>query len=85
MQGHLLDRVYVWRVLDTLFIHLKEVVYLQVHRLLLEENVWLGANVTVVGGVTIGAGSVVTKDIPAGVPCKIIREITDDDIFEDMN
>ena len=51
----------------------------------LEENVWLGANVTVVGGVTIGAGSVVTKDIPAGVPCKIIREITDDDIFEDMN
>ena len=85
-----MDRVYVWRVLDTLFIHLKEVVYLQVHRLLLEENVWLGANVTVVGGVTIGAGSVVTKDIPAGViaagvPCKIIREITDDDIFEDMN
>ena len=90
MQGHLLDQVYVWRVLDTLFIHLKEVVYLQVHRLLLEENVWLGANVTVVGCVTIGAGSVVTKDIPAGViaagvPCKIIREITDDDIFEDMN
>ena len=80
-----MDRVYVWRVLDTLFIHLKEVVYLQVHRLLLEENVWLGANVTVVGGVTMGAGSVVTKDIPAGVPCKIIREITDDDIFEDMN
>ena len=90
MQGHLLDQVYVWRVLDTLFIHLKEVVYLQVHRLLLEENVWLGANVTVVGGVTMGAGSVVTQDIPAGViaagvPCKIIREITDDDIFEDMN
>ena len=80
-----MDQVYVWRVLDTLFIHLKEVVYLQVHRLLLEENVWLGANVTVVGGVTIGAGSVVTKDIPAGVPCKIIRKITDDDIFEDMN
>ena len=56
----------------------------------LEENVWLGANVTVVGGVTIGAGSVVTQDIPAGViaagvPCKIIRKITDDDILEDMN
>ena len=48
---------------------------------------WLGANVVVCGGVTIGdgcvigAGSVVTKDIPAnsfaaGVPCRVIREIT---------
>ena len=62
----------------------------------LGDNVWLGANVTVAGGVTIGegsiigAGSVVTKDIPAGViaagcPCKVIREITEDDIFPDMN
>lgn len=59
----------------------------------LEENVWLGANVTVCGGVTIGkgsvigAGAVVTKDIPAGViavgnPCKVMREITDDDRLE---
>ena len=37
----------------------------------------------------IGAGSVVTKDIPAGViavgsPCKVIREITEEDLFEDM-
>ncbi|WP_297280826.1 sugar O-acetyltransferase [uncultured Anaerococcus sp.] len=56
----------------------------------IEENVWIGGNVTIVGGVTIGegsiigAGSVVTKDIPANViaagnPCKIIREIREDD------
>ena len=49
-------------------------------------NVWIGANVTILSGVTIGdnavigAGSVVTKDIPTntlayGVPCKVIRKI----------
>lgn len=54
------------------------------------DNVWLGGSVTVVGGVTIGentvigAGSVVTKDIPAnelvaGNPCRMIREITEAD------
>lgn len=53
-------------------------------------NVWIGANVTVLPGVTIGdnsiigAGSVVNKDIPAnmiavGNPCKPIREITEAD------
>lgn len=51
---------------------------------------WLGANVVVCPGVTIGdncvigAGSVVTKDIPsnsfaAGNPCRVIREITEAD------
>ena len=51
------------------------------------KNVWLGANVTVVPGVTIGdnaviaAGAVVTKDIPAGtiaagVPAKVLRELS---------
>ena len=50
----------------------------------LEKGVWLGANCTVCGGVTIGegsiigAGSVVTKDIPRGViavgkPCRVMR------------
>jgi acetyltransferase-like isoleucine patch superfamily enzyme len=50
------------------------------------DNVWLGAGVIVLPGVTIGensvigAGSVVTKDIPAntlafGVPCREIRQI----------
>ena len=53
-------------------------------------NVWLACNVTVIGGVTIGdnavigAGSVVTKDIPAGYlaygnPAKPIRPITEAD------
>lgn len=53
-------------------------------------NVWIGANVAVLPGVTIGdntviaAGSVVNKDIPSGViaagnPCKVIREITEED------
>ncbi|MFT8703800.1 sugar O-acetyltransferase [Bifidobacterium aquikefiricola] len=54
------------------------------------DNCWLASNVTVTGGVTIGegcvigAGSVVTHDIPAnsfaaGVPCKVIRPITEAD------
>ena len=54
-------------------------------------NVWIGGNVTVLPGVTIGdntiigAGSVVTKDIPAGVaavgnPCKVLREITEEEM-----
>ena len=54
--------------------------------ILLEENVWLGARVIVLKGVTIGAGSViaagsvVVKDVPprslaAGVPAKVIRSL----------
>lgn len=53
-------------------------------------NVWIGANTTVLPGVTIGdnsiigAGSVVTKNIPSNViavgnPCRILRNITDKD------
>ena len=49
-------------------------------------NVWIGADCSILPGVTIGdntvigAGSVITKNIPANVlavgnPCKIIREI----------
>lgn len=55
-----------------------------------EDDVWIGGNVTVLPGVTIGkgtivaAGSVVTKDLPAGViaagnPCRVLRAITDAD------
>lgn len=54
------------------------------------DNVWIGGNTVILPGVhigsntVIGAGSVVTKDIPdwviaAGNPCKVIREITEDD------
>lgn len=49
-------------------------------------NVWIGGNAAVLGGVNIGdntvvaAGSVVTKDLPpntlcAGVPCKVIKQL----------
>lgn len=53
-------------------------------------NVWIGAGVQVMPGVTIGdnvvigSGSIVTKNIPensiaVGNPCKVIRSITDVD------
>ena len=54
------------------------------------KNCWLGAGVIVLPGVTIGdntvigAGSVVTKDIPSNVvavgnPCRVLREINEHD------
>ena len=56
------------------------------------DNVWIGSGTIIMPGVTIGsnsvigAGSIVTKDIPAdciavGNPCKVLREITDDDLI----
>ena len=56
--------------------------------IVISNNVWIGANSTVVPGVTIGegaviaAGAVVTRDVPAnvivcGIPAKIIRKIED--------
>lgn len=53
---------------------------------IIERNVWVTVNVTILGGVTIGhdsvigAGSVVTKSIPPGVlaagnPCRPIRDL----------
>lgn len=54
------------------------------------DNVWVGGSVVINPGVhignnvVVGSGSVVTKDIPdnmiaAGNPCKVIREITEED------
>ncbi|WP_295161844.1 sugar O-acetyltransferase [uncultured Brachyspira sp.] len=54
------------------------------------DNVWIGANTIILGGVNIGngtvigAGSMVLNDIPDntlcfGNPCRIIREINDED------
>lgn len=55
----------------------------------IEDNVWIGKDVTILKGVRIGknsligANSVVTKSIPANViaagnPCRVIRSLTDD-------
>ena len=57
----------------------------------IHNNVWIGGNVTILPGdkinqgAIIGAGSVVTKDIPpyviaGGNPCEVIRPITQEDI-----
>lgn len=54
------------------------------------DNVWIGGNTVIVPGVhigsntVIGAGSVVTKDIPdwvvaVGNPCRVVKEITEED------
>lgn len=56
----------------------------------IEDDVWIGGDVTICPGVTvghdsvIGAGSVVTRDIPAGVlamgsPCRPVRELGERD------
>ena len=52
----------------------------------IEDDIWIGANAVILPGVTIGhhtvvaAGAVVTKDVPphslvAGVPAKIIKQL----------
>jgi maltose O-acetyltransferase len=60
------------------------------------KNVWLGGDVKVLAGVSIGdntiigTGSIVTKDIPSNViavgnPCKVLRKITDKDKTDYLN
>ena len=59
----------------------------------IEDDVWIGSGATILKGVTVGHGSIigahslVTKDVPpmtivGGAPAKVIREITDDDIYD---
>ncbi|GAA2227994.1 sugar O-acetyltransferase [Herbiconiux moechotypicola] len=56
----------------------------------IEDRVWIGSNAVVLPGVrigygsVIGAGSVVSRDVPpmvvaVGVPCRVVREITEAD------
>lgn len=66
------------------------------HPIVIKDNVWIGANVTILPGITIGegvvigAGSVVTKDIPdytvaVGNPCRVLRKITEEDKNRDWS
>ncbi len=59
-------------------------------QVVIEDSVWVGVNCVILKGVTIGegsiigAGSVVTKDVPpwtivAGNPARVIREIPEDE------
>ncbi len=54
------------------------------------KNCWIGANAVILPGITIGdnvvvgAGSVVTKDLPSNVvavgnPCRVLREVSEHD------
>ncbi len=69
---------------------LRELVYQYNAPVHIGRNCWIGAGVIIVPGITIGdnvvigAGSVVTKDIPdnviaVGNPCKVLREVNDHD------
>lgn len=57
----------------------------------IEDNVWIGSNVMILKGVTIGrnsvvgAGSIVTRSVPenvvaAGNPCKVIKSLNEETI-----
>ena len=63
--------------------------------IVIEDDVWVGVNVTILSGVKIGqgaiiaAGSVVTKDVEpysiyGGVPAKLIKKRFDDEIIEKL-
>jgi acetyltransferase-like isoleucine patch superfamily enzyme len=59
--------------------------------IVIEDNVWIGGSVVILPGVrigrdsTVGAGSVVTKDVPPGVvaagnPCRVIRKLNPEEL-----
>jgi galactoside O-acetyltransferase len=59
--------------------------------IVIEDKVWIGSNAVVLPGVrighgsVIGAGSVVSRDIPpmtvaVGTPCRVLREVTEEDL-----
>ncbi len=65
--------------------------YMYTDPVTIDDNVWIGENVTICPGVhigensVIGAGSVVVKDIPSNViavgnPCRVLREISEKDM-----
>ena len=60
--------------------------YIETKPIVIEKNVWIATGATILGGVTVGensvvgAGAVVTKDVPpnsfvAGVPAKVVRSL----------
>jgi len=62
----------------------------------LGNDIWVGKNAIILGGVTLGngvivaAGSVVTKDVPdyhvvAGVPAKVIKKRFSDQVIDELN
>ncbi|MEU8792785.1 sugar O-acetyltransferase [Streptomyces sp. NPDC048643] len=59
--------------------------------IVIEDKVWIGSNAVVLPGVrvgygsVVGAGSVVSRDIPpmsvaVGTPCRVLRQVTDEDL-----
>ena len=96
--GHCTDRVFIESPVHMSYgnhVHMGAHYSLPIH---IGNKVWIGANSVVLPGVTIGensvigAGSIVTRDIPANVvavgnPCRVLREITETDreyYFRDM-
>ena len=74
---------------------LRETVYQYNMPVHIGKNCWIGAGAIILPGVTIGdqvvvgAGSVVTKDLPSNVlavgnPCRVIREIGEHDCIYDF-